>query len=75
MRQLFPGQRRKVKSVEQVAWAQAMLASVHVEEVLLDCSCMLMPRGRHLPDLLLLHPTESGVWLLTLVKVKSPEGL
>ena len=75
MWQLFPGQRRKVKSVEQVAWAQAMLASVHVEEVLLDSSCVVMPRGRHLPNLLLLHPTESRVWLLTLVKVKSPEGL
>ena len=52
-----------------------MLASVHVEEVLLDSSCVVMPRGRHLPNLLLLHPTESGVWLFTLVKVKSPEGL
>ena len=61
-----------MKSVEQVAWAQAMLASVHVEEVLLDGSCMVMPRGRHLPNLLLLHPIER---LLGLVKVKSPEGL
>jgi hypothetical protein len=49
-----------------------MLASVHVEEVLLDGSCMVMPRGRHLPNLLLLHPIER---LLGLVKVKSPEGL
>ena len=73
--QLFPGQGRKVKSVKQVAWAEAMLASVHIEEVLLDCGCMMMPRWRNLPNLLLLHPTESGVRLPGLVKVKSPEGL
>ena len=48
-----------MKPVEEIAGAQAMLASVHIEEILLDGGCMMMPRWRHLTDLLLCHPTEN----------------
>ena len=64
-----------MEPVEEVAGTQMVLTTVHIEEVMLDNTCVLVSWWRHFTKLFLFHPTDSFVILPDVVEVKAPESL